>query len=164
MSNPRLPPLRPTETKQDVPRGSSDPRRGPSSSLNLGLEQENGSSIDTCRAIHALWNQDMKEAAVRMYRVESSLRASQEEVTRRNTQQEEDMLNLRAKVYVLEEKVHMLRNECQTQRHEHRSLSQDLGAELHCTRELIHQMTGDIQSLKENQVRIYVSSFSYYID
>lgn len=74
------------------------------------------------------------------------------------------MLNLQAKVYVLEEKVHILQDKCQTQRYKHRNLSQELGAELHYTRELMHQMTGDIQSLKENQVRIHVSSFSYYIN
>lgn len=151
----RLPPLRPAELKQSVPMGSNDPRRDPTSSIKLSLEQGNAAA-GSCRAIHALWNQDVKEITLRMYRVESSFRASQEEATRHHDQREEDMHKLRAKVYVLEEKVHVLQSELQDQRREHHNLRQDLRTELHHNRELLHQMTGEIQALKDDQV-LYVS-------
>ncbi|KAF5136448.1 hypothetical protein E5D57_000210 [Metarhizium anisopliae] len=163
MPDSRLLPLRPAQTKQDVIIGSSDPRQSPSSSLKLVLEQANAGSSNTCRAIHALWNQDVKEVTSRMYLVEASLSASQDEMARCDEQHEEDMHKLRTKVYVLEEKVHVLQEDMLNSRQEHYDFSQELRAELHRTRELLHQITGDIQVLKDNEVRIYVSSFSWHI-
>ncbi|KJK84941.1 hypothetical protein H633G_11236 [Metarhizium anisopliae BRIP 53284] len=113
-------------TVTDVITGSSDPRQSPSSSLKLVLEQANAGSSNTCRAIHGLWNQDVKEVTSRMYLVEASLSASQDEMARCDKQHEEDMHKLRTKV-------------------------QELRAELHRTRELLHQITGDMQVLKDNE-------------
>lgn len=160
MFSQRLPQLRPGELKNDVSKGSGDPRRDSSSSMKLSLEQSN-KPTNSCRAIHALWNQDVKEVTLRMYRVESSLRMSQGEATSLHERHEDDIHRLRAKVYVLEEKVHLLQNELQSQRHEHHDLTHELRTEMHRTRELMHQMTGDIQGLKHDQVLSMTFFFSY---
>ena len=146
-----LPPLRPTTKKQDVTQGSSDPRRSPTALLKLSLEQPNA-AVNSCRAIHALWNEDVKEVTLRMYRVEHSMRASQDESTKQTEQHEEDVRKLKAIVFLLEEKFHMLEGEMRDQRRDYHDLKQKVYAEFRRIRELMHQITGDIEALKDNQV------------